>query len=202
MPSPSDLVSQLIQALSRLPAIGPKSAERIVFHLLKTDSVEAKTLASLIVRLKDNIRFCQTCSHLAEDKLCNICANPNRDQSTICVVEEPKDVLSIEKTREYQGVYHVLLGALSPLDGIGPKQIRIEDLMGRVKQNGVKEVILATNPNAEGEATALYIAKRLKAHKVAVTRLARGLSVGSSLEYADQATLARSLSGRQTVSQK
>lgn len=199
MPKASDLLTQLIRALSRLPGIGPKSAERIVFYLLRSEAQEAKALAGLILRLKQNIRFCTVCSNLAETERCSICEDPARNRRLLCVVEEPKDVLSIEKTAEYHGLYHVLLGALSPLDGVGPKQIRIEELLKRVRAESVEEVILATNPNAEGEATALYIAKRLEPLKVKVTRLARGLAVGSSLEYADQSTLARAFADRVPV---
>jgi recombination protein RecR len=195
----SDLVSQLIRALSRLPGIGPKSAERIVFYLLRTDVHESRTLANLMLRLKENMRFCDICSNLSESEHCFICEDPSRDRSILCVVEEPKDVLSIEKTKEFKGLYHVLLGALSPLDGVGPKQLRIQDLLKRLSKSEIKEVILATNPNSEGEATSLYLAKKLADFPVKVTRLARGLSIGSSLEYADQATLARSFLGRTTL---
>ena len=195
----SELMTRLIEALSKLPGIGKRSAERIVFYLLKTRQEEALVLGELIKKLRENVVFCGTCHNFSDQKLCHICSNPGRDQGTICVVEDPKDVAAIEKTGDYPGVYHVLLGALSPLDGIGPDQICIADLLERVKQKKVREVILATNPNTEGDTTALYLAKVLEPFKVKVTRLARGISVGSHIEYTDQATLARALSGRQPL---
>ncbi len=192
----SELMTKLVEALSKLPGIGKRSAERIVFHLLKTKKEEALTLGELVKQLRENVIFCGICHNFSDQKICHICSDPGRDQGIICVVEDPKDVAAIEKTGGHPGVYHVLLGALSPLDGIGPDQICIQDLVGRVKQKKVREVILATNPNTEGDATALYLAKLLTPLKIKVTRLARGIPVGSHIEYTDQATLSRALAGR------
>lgn len=192
----SDLMTKLIEALSKLPAIGKRSAERIVFYLLKTKQEEALNLGALIKQLRESVVFCSVCHNFSDQKICHICSDPGRDQRLICVVEDPKDVVAIEKTGDYSGVYHVLLGALSPLDGIGPDQICIQDLLERVKTKKVREVILATNPNTEGDTTALYLAKVLEPFKIKVTRLARGIPVGSHIEYTDQATLARAISGR------
>lgn len=192
----SDWMGQLIEALIKLPGIGRRSAERIVFHLLKTNREEVSKLSQILVRVKENVFFCETCHNFADSKICDICANPGRDKGVICVVEDPKDVIAIEKTGSYAGVYHVLLGALSALEGIGPDDIRVPDLLKRVKESKVREVILATNPNTEGETTALYLAKALKSFQVKITRIARGIPVGSHIEYADQATLSRALEGR------
>ena len=189
-------MAQLVEALMRLPGIGRKSAERIVFHLLKTKREEVSKLTSLITAVKENIFFCETCHNFSDSKTCHICADPGRDRRLICVVEDPKDVIAIEKTGSYAGVYHVLLGALSPLEGIGPDEIQVAGLFRRAKEDNVREIILATNPNTEGETTALYIAKMLKPLHLKVTRIARGIPVGSHIEYTDQATLTRSLSGR------
>lgn len=195
----SDLMTQLIEALSKLPGIGKRSAERIVFYLLKTKQEEAFHLSGLIKQLREGVVFCSVCHNFSDQKVCHICSDPGRDQGVICVVEDPKDVVAIEKTGDYAGVYHVLLGALSPLDGIGPDQICIQDLLERVKTKKIREVILGTNPNTEGDTTALYLAKVLSPFKLKVTRLARGIPVGSHIEYTDQATLARALSGRHSV---
>jgi len=192
----SELMTKLVEALSRLPGIGRRSAERMVFYLLKTKREEALTLGELIKQLRESVVFCGVCHNFSDQKLCHICSDPGRDHGLVCVVEDPKDVAAIEKTGSHPGVYHVLLGALSPLDGIGPDQICIQDLLERVKQKKVREVILATNPNTEGDATALYLAKVLAPSKVKVTRLARGIPVGSHIEYTDQATLSRAFSGR------
>jgi recombination protein RecR len=192
----ADWMAQLIDSLVLLPGIGRRSAERIVFHLLKTTREEVLKLASLLTAVKENVFFCEICHNFADSKLCHICSDPGRDRGMICVVEDPKDVISIEKTGSYYGVYHVLLGALSPLEGIGPKEIQIPDFLRRIKDEPVREVVLATNPNTEGETTALYLAKMLKPFKVKVTRIARGIPVGSHIEYADQATLSRALQGR------
>jgi recombination protein RecR len=189
-------MGDLVQALSKLPGIGRKSAERIVFYLLKSKREEVQRLSALMMNAKENIFFCEICHNFANAKICEICANPGRDKGVICVVEDPKDVLSVEKTQHFFGTYHVLLGALSALDGIGPDEIQIPGLVERVKKGTVREVILATNPNTEGETTALYISKLLKPLKIQVTRIARGVPVGSNLEYVDQATLARALEGR------
>ena len=192
----SELMTKLVEALSKLPGIGRRSAERMVFYLLKTKKEEALTLGELIRQLRESVVFCGVCHNFSDQKICHICSDPGRDQGLICVVEDPKDVVAIEKTGSHRGVYHVLLGALSPLDGIGPDQICIGDLLERVKQKKIREIILATNPNTEGDTTALYLAKVLAPSKVKVTRLARGIPVGSHIEYTDQATLSRAFSGR------
>lgn len=192
----AEWMSQLVDALTKLPGIGRRSAERIVFHLLKTNRTEVVKLATLLTSVKDNVFFCDICHNFANAKVCHICGDPGRDKGMICVVEDPKDVIAVEKTGSYAGVYHVLLGALSALDGIGPDEIQIRDLLQRVKEGKVREVILATNPNTEGETTALYLSKLLKEMKVKTTRIARGIPVGSHIEYADQATLSRALEGR------
>lgn len=192
-------MTRLVEALSKLPGIGKRSAERIVFYLLKTKQEDALALGELIKQLREQVVFCSVCHNFSDQKVCHICSDPARDQGIICVVEDPKDVAAIEKTGDHPGVYHVLLGALSPLDGIGPDQICIQDLLERVKKNKIREIILATNPNTEGDTTALYLAKILAPLKVKVTRLARGIPVGSHIEYTDQATLARAISGRQPL---
>lgn len=195
----SELMTKLVEALSKLPGIGKRSAERIVFYLLKTRQEESLALGELIKQLREQVVFCSICHNFSDEKICHICADPGRDQGIICVVEDPKDVAAIEKTGDYAGVYHVLLGALSPLDGIGPDQICIQDLLERVKTRKIREIILATNPNTEGDTTALYLARVLETFKIKITRIARGIPVGSHIEYTDQATLARSLSGRQPL---
>jgi recombination protein RecR len=192
----SDWMGDLVQALNKLPGIGRKSAERIVFHILKSKREDVQRLAALMTAAKENVFFCEICHNFADSKICDICANASRDKGVICVVEDPKDVVFIEKTQHFFGTYHVLLGVLSALDGVGPDQIQIQGLLDRIKKNPVREVILATNPNTEGETTALYISKVLKPFKIQVTRIARGVPVGSNLEYVDQATLARALEGR------
>ncbi len=200
----ADWMAQLIDALVKLPGIGRRSAERIVFHLLKTNKTEVLRLSALLTSVKENVFFCEVCHNFANSKVCHICSDPGRDRGMICVVEDPKDVIAIEKTGSYAGVYHVLLGALSALDGIGPDEIQIADLIRRIKENQVREVILATNPNTEGETTALYLSKLLQrpaskegtVPKLKITRIARGIPVGSHIEYADQATLSRALEGR------
>ena len=188
-------MGDLIEALNRLPGIGRRSAERMVFYLLKAPKAEVLRLASLLNSIKENVFFCETCHNFSDGKLCHICSDPGRDHGLVCVVEDPKDVVAIEKTGSFAGVYHVLLGALSPLEGIGPDEIQIGDLVKRVKDGKIREVILATNPNTEGETTALYLAKILKS-SVKVTRIARGIPIGSHIEYTDQATLSRALEGR------
>jgi recombination protein RecR len=195
----SDLMTRLVEALSKLPGIGKRSAERIVFHLLKTRKEDALALGGLIHQLRETVTFCSVCHNFSDQKICHICSDPARDRGLICVVEDPKDVTAIEKTGEYSGVYHVLLGALSPLDGIGPEQIMVQDLLERLKKKKTREVILATNPNTEGDTTALYLVRVLEPLRVKVTRIARGIPVGSHIEYTDQATLSRALSGRQPV---
>lgn len=190
---------ELINELEKLPGVGPKTAQRLAFYMLKLTKEEAKALASSIVDMKEKIRYCSVCNHVTEDNPCYICTDNNRDKGIICVVENPSDVLALEKTREYRGVYHVLMGALSPLDGIGPDQLTVKQLVERVSKNSVKEIILATNPNAEGEVTAIYLSKLLKPFDVKVTRIAHGLPVGGDLEYADELTLAHALSGRREL---
>jgi recombination protein RecR len=192
-------IQDLIDELSRLPGIGPKSAQRLAFHLVKTAPDEAKRLAESIVRAKDLVSFCRECGNVAEGELCRVCRDPSRDTTVICVVEEPKDAATIEKAGVVKGRYHVLGGAISPLDGIGPDDLRVHELMERVQRNGVSEVILATNPNLEGNATAMYIAALLKPVGVKVTRLASGLPVGGDLEYADEITLSQALEGRREM---
>jgi recombination protein RecR len=192
-------LSALIEALVRLPGVGPKTAQRLAFHLLKAPRETAVALAEAIVGLKDRTRLCVRCFNIAETELCAVCQDPRRDSQILCVVEEVNDLLAIEKTKEFRGLYHVLGGSLSPLDGRGPDQIRAKDLVARLEAGGVQEVILATNPNVEGEATALYLLRLLKRFAVKVTRIARGLPMGGDLEYADEVTLARALEGRREI---
>jgi recombination protein RecR len=194
----SPVVENLIAQLSRLPGIGTRTAQRLAFHLLRVSDEEALALADAIREVKARIGFCRECGNLTEEELCVICLDARRDKTLICVVEQPADVLSLERTREYRGVYHVLGGALSPLDGVDPQHLRIDELIARVASNGVEEVVLATNPNMTGEATAAYIADRLRG-QTRVTRLASGLPVGGDLEYADEVTLGRALSGRRDM---
>ncbi|MCU1503006.1 MAG: recR [Ilumatobacteraceae bacterium] len=193
-------VQALIDELGRLPGIGPKSAQRIAFHLLKASGDEVARLASAITEAKLRVRFCSRCWNVADAELCPICADDRRDPSLLCVVEESRDIVAIERTGEYNGRYHVLLGAMSPLDGIGPEQLKMKELFVRLEPEGVREVILCTNPNTEGEVTAMYIARMLKPFGIAVTRLASGLPVGGDLEYADELTLGRALEGRRPLS--
>ncbi len=193
-------VEVLIDELGRLPGIGPKSAQRIAFHLLKVDRIDTDRLANAIVDLKDKISFCERCFNVSEEAECTICSDPRRDPHILCVVEEPKDISAIEKTGSFKGRYHVLLGVINPLEGIGPEQIKIRELALRVASEDITEVILCTNPNMEGETTASFIAtKILKPFEITVTRLASGLPVGGDLEYADELTLGRALKGRQAV---
>jgi len=193
-------VEVLIDELGRLPGIGPKSAQRIAFHLLKTDKVDAKRLAEAIVAMKENVSFCHRCYNVAEGDECTICGDPQRDQRLLCVVEEPKDIAAIEKTGAFSGIYHVLLGAINPLEGIGPEQLKIRELALRVAGEDIDEVILCTNPNLEGETTAAFIATKILApFDVKVSRLASGLPVGGDLEYADELTLGRALEGRSAL---
>jgi len=194
----SPLVDNLIGQLSRLPGVGTRTAQRLAFHLLRVSDEEAVALADAIREVKAKIGFCRECGNLTETELCTICQDTRRDHSVICVVEQPVDLLSVERTLEYRGVYHVLGGALSPLDGVEPQHLRIDELLGRVERNGVEEVVLATNPNMTGEATAAYLADRLR-DRTRVTRLASGLPVGGDLEYADEVTLGRALSGRRPM---
>ncbi len=192
-------VQVLVDELGRLPGIGPKSAQRIAFHLLKAAPEDAKRLATAIVQAKDRVSWCERCFNIAEGPLCSYCADDRRDRTLLCVVEEPRDIVAIERTHEFNGRYHVLQGAISPIEGIGPEQLRVRELMARLDAEGVREVILATNPNVEGEATALYLARLLGPLGVKVTRIASGLPVGGDLEYADEVTLGRALEGRREV---
>jgi recombination protein RecR len=192
-------VQALIEELGRLPGIGPKSAQRIAFHLIKLPTEDAARLARAIDEAKAKVRFCERCWNVAEGAECGICADNQRDPTVLCVVEEARDIVAIEKTGEFRGRYHVLLGAISPIDGIGPEQLKMKELLVRLEPEGVEEVILCTNPNVEGEATALYLARLLKPLGVRVTRLASGLPVGGDLEYADELTLGRALEGRREV---
>jgi recombination protein RecR len=194
----SPAVDNLVGQLSRLPGIGSRTAQRLAFHILQTPKNEAQALADAIHEVKERVRFCRECGNLTEEELCAVCLDPRRDRSVICVVEQPVDVLSLERTAEFRGLYHVLGGALSPIDGVDPSSLRIDELMHRVEGNSVQEVVLATNPNMTGEATAAYLADRLRG-RVRVTRLASGLPVGGDLEYADEVTLGRALSGRREM---
>ena len=193
------VVQDLIDELGRLPGVGPKSAQRIAFHLLAADPVDVRRLAQVLVEVKDRVTFCSVCGNVAEEETCRICRDPRRDPGVLCVVEEPKDVVAIERTREYRGRYHVLGGSISPLDGVGPDELRIRELLPRLADGTVSEVILATDPNLEGEATATYLTRLLKPMGLRVTRLASGLPVGGDLEYADEVTLGRAFEGRRSV---
>jgi recombination protein RecR len=192
-------VQELIDELGRLPGVGPKSAQRIAFHLLKLPKDDALRLAHAIVQAKERVAFCQRCFNIAEGQECSLCADPRRDPTVVCVVEEPRDIVAVEKTREFTGRYHVLQGAISPIDGVGPDQLRVKELLARLDAEGVQEVILCTNPNLEGEATAMYLGRLLKPLGLKVTRIASGLPVGGDLEYADELTLGRALEGRREV---
>jgi recombination protein RecR len=192
-------VSHLIEELMRLPGVGEKTAQRLAFHLLKTSKKEAETLALAILAVKEKIRRCSLCHGITEGDPCIICDDPKRDRTVICVVEEPADIFAFEKLREYRGLYHVLGGALSPLEGVGPENLTIAQLVARLQSEDVQEVIIATNPNLEGEATAMYLSKVLKSSALKVTRLAHGLPIGSALEYADEVTLLKSLEGRREL---
>lgn len=192
-------IQDLIDELGRLPGVGPKSAQRIAFYVLSADPVDVKRLAMALQRVKDQVRFCTTCFNVAESEQCRICRDPRRHDEAICVVEEPKDVVAIEKTGEFRGRYHVLGGAINPLEGIGPDNLRIRELMTRLQSGEIKELILATDPNTEGEATATYLALMVKPMGLRVTRLASGLPVGGDLEYADEITLGRAFEGRRQI---
>ena len=194
------IVQDLIDELAKLPGVGPKGATRIAFHLLATDSTDVTRLATVLAEVKDKIKFCRTCYNVAQDDLCRICADTRRDESSICVVEEPKDVLAVERTREFRGRYHVLGGAISPIDGVGPDDLRVTELMTRLADGAIVEIILATDPNLEGEATATYLTRLISPLGIKVTRLASGLPVGGDLEYADEVTLGRAFEGRRQVS--
>jgi len=193
------VVQDLIDELGRLPGVGPKSAQRIAFHLLAADPADVRRLAQTLIEVKDKVRFCTICGNVAEDTECRICRDPRRDLSTLCVVEESKDVIAIERTREFRGRYHVLGGAISPIEGIGPDDLRVKELLTRLADGTVTELIIATDPNLEGEATATYLARLIKPMGLAVTRLASGLPVGGDLEYADEVTLGRAFEGRRRL---
>jgi recombination protein RecR len=194
------IVQELIDELGRLPGIGPKSAQRIAFHILQTESFDVSRLAAVLVEVREKVKFCSICGNVSESETCGICRDARRDPSLICVVEEAKDVVAIERTREFAGLYHVLGGAISPIDGIGPDDLRIRQLLTRLADGSVTEVIIATDPNLEGEATATYLSRLLTTLDVKVSRLASGLPVGGDLEYADEVTLGRAFEGRRTVS--
>ena len=193
------VVQDLIDELGRLPGIGPKSAQRIAFYLLRADPDEVTRLTTVLTQVKATIGFCERCGNVAQAELCRICADPRRDQTAICVVEEPKDVVAVERTREFRGTYHVLGGAISPMDGIGPEDLRIRELLQRLADGTVTELILATDPNIQGEATATYISRSLRGTGLTITRLASGLPVGGDLEYADEVTLGRAFEGRRPM---
>ncbi|MCW1249345.1 recombination mediator RecR [Acaricomes phytoseiuli] len=192
-------VQELIDELGRLPGIGPKSAQRLAFHILDSDPGDMKRLISAITTVKERVKFCTICGNVAEEETCSICRDPRRDQSLICVVEESKDVLAVERTRSFRGRYHVLGGSINPIAGVGPEQLRIRELLNRLSDSQIEEIIIATDPNLEGEATATYLARILQSIGVAVTRLASGLPVGGDLEYADEITLGRAFEGRRNA---
>jgi recombination protein RecR len=194
----SPAVENLVAQLTRLPGVGTRTAHRLAFHLLRVPKDEAQALAAAIADVKERVRFCSECGNLTEEERCDICRDERRDRALVCVVEQPADLISVERTHEYRGLYHVLGGALSPIDGVEPGHLRIDELMSRVERNGIQEVVLATNPNMTGEATAAYLADRLRG-RVRVTRLASGLPVGGDLEYADEVTLGRALLGRREM---
>ena len=190
------IVQDLIDELGRLPGVGPKSAQRIAFHILQTQSFDVSRLAQLLLEVRERVRFCEVCGNIGEEARCAICRDPRRDQTIICVVEEPKDVVAVERTREFRGLYHVLGGAINPIQGVGPDQLRIQQLVGRLGDGTVSEVIIATDPNVEGEATATYLSRLLQMPGLKVSRLASGLPVGGDLEFADEVTLGRAFEGR------
>jgi len=192
----SESIARLIEALNKLPSIGQRSAERIVFYLLKADPLEVEKLSRALIEIKTKIKACSICNNITELDPCNICSNPKRTSDELCVVEQPNDIISIEKTNEFRGRYHILLGAISPLDGISPDDLKIKHLVERIEKEKVKEIIIATNPNSEGETTAIYLSQILKPLKVKITRLAQGLPMGANLEYVDDITMTKALEGR------
>ena len=192
-------LQKLIDELGKLPGVGPKSAQRIAFHLIKLPEQDALSLANAIQEAKQKVRFCERCFNMSDEASCEICSDTQRDSSLVCVVEEPRDIVALERTREYKGLYHVLQGAINPIDGIGPEQLKIRELLERLKGNTLQEVILCTNPNIEGEATAMYLAKLIEPLGIQVSRIASGLPVGGDLEYADELTLGRALEGRRKI---
>ncbi|WP_432484381.1 recombination mediator RecR [Kineococcus esterisolvens] len=193
------VVQDLIDELGRLPGVGPKSAQRIAFHLLSADAADVRRLAEVLTEVKSRVRFCEVCGNVSQEQLCRVCRDPRRDPSVICVVEESKDVVAIERTREFRGRYHVLGGAISPMEGVGPDDLRMRELLARLSSGEVTETIIATDPNLEGEATATYLARLLRPMGLKVTRLASGLPVGGDLEYADEVTLGRAFAGRRSL---
>ena len=193
------IIQDLIDELGKLPGIGPKSAQRIAFHLVQSERVDVNRLVDVLRIVKEKVRFCSQCFNVAEEEECKICRDPRRDNSSICVVEESKDVVAIERTREFRGKYHVLGGAISPIDGIGPEQLRLRELLSRLSDSNIKEIIIATDPNLEGEATATYLARTIKPLGIKISRLASGLPVGGDLEYADEVTLGRAFEGRRSL---
>jgi len=193
------IIQELIDELGHLPGIGPKSAQRIAFHIVQSEKVDVNRLVEVLKLVKEKVRFCSECFNISEEEKCKVCRDSRRDGTIICVVEESKDVVAIEKTREFRGKYHVLGGAISPIDGIGPEQLRIRELLARLSDSGIAEVILATDPNLEGEATATYLARTIKPLGIKVSRLASGLPVGGDLEYADEVTLGRAFAGRRSL---
>jgi recombination protein RecR len=192
------IIQDLIDELGRLPGVGPKSAQRIAFHIIQSDRVDVTRLAEVLKTVKERVKFCLICGNISEEELCKICRDPRRDKTSICVVEESKDVLAIEKTREFKGTYHVLGGAISPIDGVGPENLRIKELMTRLSETTIGEIIIATDPNLEGEATATYLTRLIRPLGIKVSRLASGLPVGGDLEYADEITLGRAFEGRRS----
>ena len=192
-------VQTLIDELGKLPGVGPKSAQRIAFHLAKLSEEDAIRLSTAIREAKEKVRFCEKCFNMSDEPICEICSDSRRDPSLVCVVEEPRDIVAVERTQEYKGFYHVLQGAINPIDGIGPEQLRVKELLTRLQENPISEVILCTNPNIEGEATAMYLARLLEPLGLSITRIASGLPVGGDLEYADELTLGRALEGRRAV---
>ena len=192
-------VQTLIDELGKLPGVGPKSAQRIAFHLVKLSEEDAIGLSTAIRAAKEKVRFCEKCFNMSDEPICEICSDSRRDPSLVCVVEEPRDIVAVERTQEYKGFYHVLQGAINPIDGIGPEQLRVKELLTRLQENPISEVILCTKPNIEGEATAMYLARLLEPLGLSITRIASGLPVGGDLEYADELTLGRALEGRRAV---
>lgn len=193
------IIQELIDELGRLPGIGPKSAQRIAFHIIQSERVDVNRLSEVLRLVKERVKFCSQCFNIAEEELCRICRDVRRDDSLICIVEESKDVVAIERTREFRGKYHVLGGAISPIDGVGPEQLKIRELLTRLSDERIKEIIIATDPNLEGEATATYLARTIKPLGIKVSRLASGLPVGGDLEYADEVTLGRAFEGRRSI---
>lgn len=193
------LIENLLERLSKLPGVGRRSAERILFWMLSQDAIEVKALAQSIIQLKEGLRFCKQCNHLTESEICLVCADPNRDRGSICVVESPKDLLAIERTGSFRGLYYVLLGNISPAEGRGPDDLNIAKLLSRIKEEGIKEVIIATDPDAEGEMTSLYLSKQLKPMGIKVSRIGLGIPVGSAVEFVDLSTLTMSLNSRRVV---